>query len=148
MKNEYHNYKSIEDFLISHPLNIDAELDDGWGAFFPVKGIELDATILFADITSFSSRTKTLSPVETLLFVNNFFAWMSAEGLHKSYGLIDKYIGDEMMIVFANEFGSENHFEDALRCARGMIERDVLNYCPHIGAGLTHQIAEVPCFTG
>ena len=133
MKNKYHNYKSIEDFLISHPLNVDAELNDGWGAYFPVKGIELEASILFADITSFSSRTKELSPVETLIFVNNFFAWVSAEGLHESCGLIDKYIGDEMMIVFANEFGSENHFEDALRCARGMIERDVLDYCPHIG---------------
>jgi len=133
MKNKYHNYKSIEDFLISRPLNIDADLDDGWGASFPVKGIELEATILFADIASFSRRTKELSPIETLIFVNNYFAWMSAEGLHKSCGLIDKYIGDEMMIVFSNEFGSENHFEDALRCARGMIERDVLGYGPHIG---------------
>ena len=133
MKNKYHNYKSIEDFLISHPLNIDAELNDGWGAYFPVKGIELEATILFADIASFSKRTKELSPIETLIFVNNFFAWMSAEGLQESCGLIDKYIGDEMMIVFSNEFGSENHFEDALRCARGMIDRDSLVYAPHIG---------------
>lgn len=128
-----YKYKSIEDFLITHPLNIDAELNDGWGAYFPVKGIELEATILFADISSFSSRTKEMSPIETLIFVNNYFAWMSAEGLKNSHGLVDKYIGDEMMIVYANEFGSENHFEEALRSAKVMIDRDVLNYGPHIG---------------
>lgn len=132
MKHPY-KYKSIDDFLITHPLNMDAQLNDGWGAYFPVKGIELEASILFADIAGFSSRTREMNPLETLIFVNNYFAWMSAEGLHDSHGLIDKYIGDEMMIVFANEFGSENHFEDALRCGRKMIERDVLNYCPHIG---------------
>ena len=52
------------------------ELDDGWGASFPVRGREIDATVLFADITAFSARTADLTPTETLIFVNNFFAWM------------------------------------------------------------------------
>jgi class 3 adenylate cyclase len=54
-------------------------LDDGWGAQFAVKGRELEATILFADIADFSGRTADLTPTETLAYVNNFFAWISAE---------------------------------------------------------------------
>lgn len=60
-------------------LTVDAQLDDGWGASFPVKGGEIGATVLFADNTGFSGRTADFDPTETLVFVNHFFAWLSAE---------------------------------------------------------------------
>ena len=68
-----YKYNSLEDFLTSKPLNIDGELDDGWGAYYPVKGRVIDASIIFCDISSFSKRTSNLNPIETLIFVNNFF---------------------------------------------------------------------------
>jgi hypothetical protein len=129
----HYKYNSLEDFLNSFPLNIDGVANDGGGAQYPIKGIEFEATILFADISSFSARTFELSPIETLAFVNNFFSWISAEALVNSHGIIDKYIGDEIMVVFANEFGSENHFIEALQTARRMIENDALSFMPHIG---------------
>jgi hypothetical protein len=58
-------YRSLEDFLISNPLTVDGQFDDGWAALFPVKGREIDATVLFADIASFTSRTAGLTPTET-----------------------------------------------------------------------------------
>lgn len=128
-----YKYNSLEDFLISNELNVDGQLDDGWGAFFPVKGREINATILFSDISSFSSRTIDLTSTEVLIFVNNFFSWITAEALRNKKGIIDKYIGDEMMIVFSKEFGSEDPFVDALQAARWMCQNDVLNFCPHIG---------------
>lgn len=73
-----YDFHSLEDFLASKPLHVDGQLDDGWGARFPVKGREIQATVLFADITGFSERTRDLCPAETLIFVNNFFAWISA----------------------------------------------------------------------
>ena len=96
-------YHSLEDFLIASELTVDGQLDDGWGAAFPVKGREIEATVLFADISAFSARSLDLSPVETLAFVNNFFAWITAEALHGRPGIVDKYIGDEVMVVFARE---------------------------------------------
>ena len=131
-KIEY-QYNSLDDFLISKELNIDAQLDDGWGAFFPVKGREINATILFADISAFSSRTYELTPTEILIFVNIFFSWMTAEMVRDKKGIIDKYIGDEMMIIFSNEFGSRDPFMDALQTALWMCQNDVLNFSPHIG---------------
>ncbi len=126
-------YNSLDDFLKSHRLDVDGLLDDGWGAPFPVKGRIIDAVVLFADMTSFSTRSSELSPVEMLIFANNFFAWMSAEGLKKSHGIVDKYIGDEMMVVFAKDFGSEDPFADAVNAGRWMVENDLLDFNPHIG---------------
>jgi hypothetical protein len=128
-----YRYNSLEDFLISNPLELDGFLSDGWGALFPAKGRELDAAILFIDISGFSWRTADLTPFETLIFVNNFFAWITARGLRHRPGIVDKYIGDEMMVVFAREFGSEDPFLDAVQTACAMTEHDAHSYQPHIG---------------
>lgn len=128
-----YEFHSLEDFLTSEALHADGQLDDGWGARFPVKGREIDASVLFADITAFSERTCDLSPAETLIFVNNFFAWISAEAIRGGHGIVDKYIGDEVMIVYAREFGSEDPFVEAVQSARWMAQNDALGFCPHIG---------------
>jgi hypothetical protein len=129
----HYRYNSLEDFLTSNPLEVDGLLDDGWGALFPVKGREVEAAILFIDISGFSRRTLDLTPTETLIYVNNFFAWVTAEGLRNRPGVVDKYIGDEMMVIFAREFGSRDPFKDAIQCVCAMTEHDSLSYCPHIG---------------
>lgn len=128
-----YQFHTLEDFLIANDLTVDGQLDDGWGALFPVKGREIEATVLFADISAFSARSLDLSAVETLAFVNNFFAWITAEALRGRPGVIDKYIGDEVMVVFSEEFGSQDPFLDAVEAARAMGEQDVLDFSPHIG---------------
>jgi class 3 adenylate cyclase len=128
-----YRFNSLEDFLISTTLTVDGQLDDGWGALFPVKGREIRATVLFSDIRNFSDRTQELDPVETLIFVNNFFAWITAEALKGRNGIVDKYIGDEIMIVFAEEFGSSDPFGEAVQAAYRMAENDALGFGPHVG---------------
>lgn len=128
-----YRYSSLDDFLKSKRLDVDGLLDDGWGAKFAVKGREIEAAVLFADISAFSARTYDLAPIETLIFVNNFFAWITAEAVRMRPCIVDKYIGDEVMIVFSKEFGSEDPFLDAVQAARFMSENDALSFCPHIG---------------
>jgi class 3 adenylate cyclase len=113
-------YATLADFLACQMLTIDASTEDGWGAAMPVKGREIAATILFVDVAAFSARTVELDPAETLAFVNHFFAWISAEALHHGPGIVDKYIGDEVMVVFSTEFGSEDPVLDAVHAARAM----------------------------
>ena len=127
------SFRSLEDYLVSRPLTIDGTGYDGGGAPFPVKGREIDATILFADIANFSGRTSDLSPGETLAFVNHFLTWIAAEALAHSDGIIDKYIGDEIMMVFSHEFGSDDPFAEAVSIARRFGEDDVFSFQPHIG---------------
>lgn len=129
-KQQYH---SLQDFLASTMSHVDGVLDDGWGDSFPVKGREIDAVILFADISGFSTRTLDMSPAETLVYVQNFFAWITAEALRGRPGIVDKYIGDEVMVVFSTEFGSEDPFGDAVQAAAAMSRHDVHAYRPHMG---------------
>lgn len=126
-------YHSLEDFLATRPLTVDAEIDDGWGAGFAVKGREIDATVLLADISGFTRRTADLDPTETLAFVNHFFTWITEEALRGGPGVIDKYIGDEVMLVFSDEFGSERPLVDALRAGRRMADNDLFSFAPHVG---------------
>jgi class 3 adenylate cyclase len=126
-------FHSLEDFLASTLGHVDGVLDDGWGSPFPVKGREIEAAVLFADISGFSTRTLDMTPAATLVYVQNFFAWVTAEALHGRPGIVDKYIGDEVMVVFSDEFGSEDPFVDAVQAAAAMSRHDVHAYCPHIG---------------
>ncbi len=122
-----HNKKrfaSLDDFLKAEPLTVDGILDDGGGSLYSVKGREIIATVLFADISSFSARTLELNGTETLAFVNHFFTWTTAEALRNTNGIIDKYIGDEIMI---------DPFKESLMAAKRMAENDVFSFRPHIG---------------
>jgi class 3 adenylate cyclase len=128
-----YRYASLEDYLASVELTVDAQLDDGWGAKFPLRGRELEASVLFSDISGFSARTRDLNPTATLAFVNRFFTWIAAEALRHYPGIVDKYIGDEVMVIFAQEFGSAEPFSDALRTAVWMGENDAWGFGPHVG---------------
>jgi class 3 adenylate cyclase len=133
MKKIEFKYNSLEDFLIANPLSIDTQLDDGGCVLFSVKGREIEASVLFADISSFSSTTKGLSSIETLIYLNHFFTWITAEGLVESTGIVDKYIGDEIMLIFSNAFGSEDSLVDALKTAKSIADHDPWDFSPHMG---------------
>jgi len=131
------NFNSLDDFLISKELSIDAEIKDplyDWELEAPLKGREIEATVLFADISSFSERTCNLDPTETLLFINIFFGSILFKSIRDTHGIIDKYIGDEIMIIFSEEFGSKDSLIDALNTAKSIAEfDDYYNFYPHIG---------------
>ncbi|MFC7597549.1 adenylate/guanylate cyclase domain-containing protein [Terrabacter sp. GCM10028922] len=131
--NPERQYHSLEDFLASTMSHVDGVMDDGFGFGFPVKGREIEAVVLFADISGFSTRTLDMTPAETLVYVQNFFAWVTAEALNGRPGIVDKYIGDEVMVIYSREFGSEDPFADAVNAAAAMSRRDVLAYRPHMG---------------
>ena len=128
-------YSSLEDYLIHNRLTIDYSFNDGFGAQVSVKGRKVKGSVLFADISDFSGRTKDMHPEEVLMFVNHFFTWVTAqvEGHCRVPFIVDKYIGDEVMLIFSEEFGSENSFWDALKVARWIAHRDLRNFHPHIG---------------
>lgn len=129
----FDRYHSLEDFLASNQNHIDGVVNDGSDGRVTIKGREIDAAVLFADISAFSTRTLALSAAETLAFVQTFFAWTTAEALRDRPGVIDKYIGDELMVVFSTELGSVDPVADAIGAAMDMSRRDVHAYRPHIG---------------
>ena len=83
---------------------------------------ETTATVFFMDIVGFTTKVEHLSPVETGVFLNNFFTEMT-ELIFKHDGTLDKYIGDAIMAVFGVPFEIGNHAESAIRAALDMMAK-------------------------
>jgi class 3 adenylate cyclase len=85
---------------------------------FPVASIEVVGAILFADLTRYSRIARDLTPTECAYLVSQFFAWFEGEAGRHYGGVVDKFIGDELMMVFLPENSSRSPLEAALRTAK------------------------------
>lgn len=80
---------------------------------------ESEASVLFMDIVGFTPKVENMNPVETGMFLNNFFTEMT-DIIFKYNGTLDKYIGDAIMAVFGVPFPVKNHTELAILAALDM----------------------------
>lgn len=80
---------------------------------------ESDASVLFMDIVGFTTKVENMNPVETGMFLNNFFTEMT-DIIFKYNGTLDKYIGDAIMAVFGVPFPAKNHAQLAILAALDM----------------------------
>lgn len=85
-------------------------------------GESIEATVLFSDIRDFTPLCEGLPPEELVRLLNSYFSFV-AEPIMENRGMVNKFIGDAVMAVFAKQFGSSEHPDDAVRAALGMRER-------------------------
>ncbi len=84
-----------------------------------LAGEEIETTVMFADIRSFTTISEGYTPRELIEFLNDYFSYMVKPiSLHQ--GVINKFIGDCIMAVFSPVFGLENHAEAAVKAALEM----------------------------
>ncbi len=129
-------YKTLSEFLKQKGPTVDAICGDGAlrnPNSFPLYGRRIFGAILFADLPGYSKLSESRPPEECAYITNQYFSWMEAEGINKYNGIIDKFIGDEIMVVFSSEINSNNPWEAALNTAKSMITRDNLSFYPKIG---------------
>lgn len=100
---------------------------------FPVGAVETEGAVLFADLPGFSKLATDLSPVECACYVSHFFAWFEGEASRRYGGIVDKFIGDEVMIVFPRGKCEIDPLEAALRTAGAMLAHDPYAFEPKIG---------------
>ncbi len=81
--------------------------------------VERKMTIMFADIRDFTPLSESMSPAENFEFINSYLSQMEPV-ISKHRGIIDKFIGDAILALFAH--GAD----DAVSGAIAMLER--LNY--------------------
>jgi len=78
-------------------------------------GSHVDATVLFADISGFTSLSEQLEPAAINSLLNDYFTLIDqVAGKHK--GHIDKYIGDCAMILFGAPFPDEENGLHGVQC--------------------------------
>ena len=79
-------------------------------------------TILFADLSAYSTITENMSPEVALDFLNDYFSKM--HNVIKEFdGHILNYIGDCVMVVFGAPEKLKNHENQAVRCSMRMREK-------------------------
>jgi len=78
-------------------------------------------TVLYADFMGFTKLAKIFQPDDMMAFLNRLFAVMEAP-INESGGVIDKIIGDAILVTF-NAFQSlEKHQERAVKAALEIIK--------------------------
>jgi adenylate cyclase len=81
-----------------------------------------EVTILFADISGFTSMSETMSPSSVALLLNDYLSRMT-DVIFKYEGTLDKYIGDAIMAVFGAPLDMPDHAPRAIKAALEMQER-------------------------
>lgn len=77
--------------------------------------VQKEMTIMFCDIRDFTSLCEKMTPKETLAFINKYLSKM-VPVITKYNGVIDKYIGDAIMVLHPASA------DDALLCAIAMLD--------------------------
>lgn len=77
--------------------------------------VEMEMTVLFSDIRSFTSLSENMGPKENFNFLNSYLKRISPV-IRRNHGFIDKYLGDGIMALFPGSAA------DALRASAEMRE--------------------------
>jgi adenylate cyclase len=83
-------------------------------------GEEREVTVLFADIRGFTALAEAMPPEELLQLLNTYLGRMSRV-IEREKGVIDKYIGDEVMAIFGTPLPQPDHAVRAVSAAIGML---------------------------
>jgi len=75
-----------------------------------------EVTIQLSDIRGFTTLSEHYSPNQILHMLNHYFSRMNSIIL-KYHGMIDKYMGDAIMVVFGMPEASEKDAVNAIACA-------------------------------
>jgi adenylate cyclase len=81
-----------------------------------------EVSVLFADISGFTSMSETMSPSSVGLLLNDYLSRMT-DVIFKYEGTLDKYIGDAIMAVFGAPLDMPDHAVRAIKAALEMQER-------------------------
>lgn len=88
---------------------------------FSLGGKYVNASVMFADIRSFTSIGEKQNPSDTIELLNNYFALMF-EAIIGNNGIVNQLEGDGLMAMFGAPIPHEHHREHAVRAALEMID--------------------------
>ncbi|HEX9331757.1 MAG TPA: adenylate/guanylate cyclase domain-containing protein [Anaerolineales bacterium] len=111
---------------------------------FSLGGKYVNASVMFADIRSFTTYSEKEDPAEIIELLNNYFALMF-DAIIGHHGTVNQMVGDGLMAIFGAPIYREDHRQEAVRAAVEMMnlldgfnqEQAMLNKTQiHIGIGI------------
>lgn len=85
-------------------------------------GEKRDITVLFSDIKNFTAYSENHKPEEVVAILNEYLDGMT-DIILKWEGILDKFIGDAIVVFWGAPLKQEDHAERALKCAIEMQKR-------------------------
>lgn len=82
-------------------------------------GEEREVTVLFADLRGFTTLSENMPPRDVVTLLNRYLDRM-AQAIEAEGGVIDKFIGDEVMALFGAPVAGENSALRAIKAALAM----------------------------
>ncbi len=79
-------------------------------------GKKAEISIMFADIRGFTSLSETHSAEEVSSLLNEYFSLIEPI-INKYNGVINKFIGDAVLVIFGEPLQDKNHAKNAVLCA-------------------------------
>lgn len=84
-------------------------------------GEEREVTVLFADLRGFTTLSENMPPRDVVALLNRYLDRM-AQAIEAEGGVIDKFIGDEVMALFGAPVAGKNSAFRAIKAALAMRE--------------------------
>ncbi|ARM30768.1 hypothetical protein [Prosthecochloris sp. HL-130-GSB] len=125
--------RPLEALLNAVPLTIDVVIDDEWSGEFPVKAVEIEATVLYLELPGLFRFSARHRPAEVLIYQNTFLAWLGGlirGGQSRVYFRLSE---QSVVFLFIHASGLDASFTDALRFAGHIGEHDIFGFVPGIG---------------
>jgi len=112
--------KQVMDDLLLDPYSTD------------LSAREVNATIYFSDIRSFTTISEELKSPKRITDFLNFYMNAMVESIEKNSGTIDKFIGDAVMAYWNAPLEVKNHADKAVQSALEQVnKRDEINKTIH-----------------
>jgi class 3 adenylate cyclase/tetratricopeptide (TPR) repeat protein len=88
---------------------------------FRIESSKVNAVILFADIRGYTSLSETIPAQDVVMILNQYFEKM-VRIVQEHGGVVDKFIGDNLMAVWGVPYEVQDGEEKAVRAALQMID--------------------------
>ena len=86
------------------------------------QGAEIPVSLLFADIRGSTAIGERLSPTDFGAFLNRFYR-IASEAVLASDGIVDKFVGDEVIGLFFGGISGDQHAAAAVAAGRSLLSR-------------------------
>jgi adenylate cyclase len=102
--------QEVVDTLMTHPER------------FELGGVELEATVMFADLAGFAESSQNMAPRELVNLLSDYFTPLTDIVLAHG-GTLDKYIDSRLMAVWGAPLPQADHARRACQAALAMLRR-------------------------
>jgi adenylate cyclase len=82
---------------------------------------QVEASVMFSDIRSYTSLTETLPPAETIELLNSYYT-LTFDAIAGHGGIVNQMLGDGLMAIFGAPVPLPDHRDRAVRAALEMLE--------------------------